>query len=349
MKRLPTTIKEWRKPMSNTPEYTTIPDTMKAITIDRFGGRDELTLHTIPLPDVDPDEVLIRVDTAGVGVWDPLDREGAFAEMMEVEPSFPYALGSDGAGTVAAVGERVSRFTPGDRVYAYTHPNTKSRFYAEYIAVTADNVSSIPEKLPIEQASVMAVGAITALHGLDEALNLAEDETLLIFGASGGIGHMAVQLAKRMGTRVFAVATGDDGVALVERLGADAVVDGHTDDVAAAANEFAPDGLDAALLTAGGEVAERALEAIRDGGRVAYPNGVMPEPQARPGMSVQNYDAVLDREAIDTLNRLIEAGPFTVHVARTYSLEEVAEAHRALDGHYLGKLALKLADTGDNE
>lgn len=335
--------------MSDTSEYTTTPDTMKAITIDRFGGRDELTLHTIPLPDVGPDEVLIRVDTAGVGVWDPWDREGAFAETMEVEPSFPYSLGSDGAGTVAAAGERVNRFTPGDRVYAYTHPNAKSRFYAEYTAVPVDNVSYIPEKLPIEQAGVMAVGAITALHGLDEVLNLAKDETLLIFGASGGIGHIAVQLAKRMGVRVFAVASGDDGVALVERLGADAVVDGYMDDVAATANEFAPDGLDAALLTAGGEVAEDALDAIRDGGRVAYPNGVMPEPQSRSGMSVQNYDAVLNREATDTLNRLIEAGPFTVHVARTYPPEGVAEAHRALDEHYLGKLALKLADTGDNE
>ena len=102
----------------------------------------------------------------------------------------------------------------------------------------------------------------------------------MIFGASGGIGHLAVQLAKRMGARVFAVASGSDGVALVKRLSADAVVDGHKDDIAAAARQFAPDGLDAALITAGGPAADNALTAMRAGGRVAYPNGVEPEPEA---------------------------------------------------------------------
>jgi NADPH:quinone reductase-like Zn-dependent oxidoreductase len=164
---------------------------------------------------------------------------------------------------------------------------------------------------------------------------------VLIFGASGGIGHMAVQLAKRIGTRVFAVASGDDGVALAKRLGADAVVDGRKDDIAAAAQKFAPQGLDAALVTAGGEAAEKALTAVREGGRVAYPNGVEPVPKARPGVKVTAYDGEPDREVIEKLNRLIEVGPFQVHVARTFSLDQAANAHRALDQHYLGKLALR--------
>ncbi len=102
-----------------------------------------------------------------------------------------------------------------------------------------------------------------------------------------------------------------------------------------------PDGLDAALLTAGGEAAEQALTALREGGRVAYPNGVEPEPQARPGLIIQNYDGVPDPQAIEKLNRLIASGPFEVHIARTFSLEQAAEAHRALDTHYLGKLVLR--------
>ena len=189
----------------------------------------------------------------------------------------------------------------------------------------------------------MASDALTALRGLDDMLGLKPGETLMIFGAGGGIGHLAVQLAKRMGARVLAVASGDDGVALARRLGADVVVNGRKDDVAAAARAFAPGGLDAALMTAGGEAADRALTAVRDGGRVAYPNGVEPEPKVRPGVRLSSYDVVVDRGAIEKLNRLIEAGPFEVHVARTFRLDQAAEAHRALDDHYLGKLALRLS------
>jgi NADPH:quinone reductase-like Zn-dependent oxidoreductase len=144
-----------------------------------------------------------------------------------------------------------------------------------------------------------------------------------------------------MGARVFAVASGDDGVALATRLGADVVVEGHRDDVVAAAQKFAPNGIDAALLTAGGPAAERALRAVRDGGRVAYPNGVEPEPKARAGVSAKSYDGMPDPAAIRKLNCLIEQEPFEVHVARTFPLDRADEAHRALDEHYLGKLALR--------
>jgi NADPH:quinone reductase-like Zn-dependent oxidoreductase len=144
-----------------------------------------------------------------------------------------------------------------------------------------------------------------------------------------------------MGARILAVASGGDGVALVRRLGADAVVDGHTDDIVTAAREFAPEGLDAALLTAGGEAAEKALTTLREGGRVAYPNGVEPEPQGRSGLDIRSYDGMPDPQAIAKLNDLIAAGPFAVHIARTFPLEQAAEAIRALNTHYVGKLALR--------
>src|SRR5262249_12912501 len=320
----------------------TTQNTMKAVAIDRFGGAETLTLQTLPVPAVGPDEVLIRVESAGVAVWDPFEREGGFAKLFGIEPRFPYVLGTDGAGTVAAVGERVSRFQKGDRVYAAALTNPKGGFYAEYAAVNADNVSHVPDKLTTEQAGVMPCDALTALRGLDDVLGLKPGEALMVFGAGGGIGHLAVQLAKRMGAGVLAVASGDDGVALARRLGADAVVNGRKDDAAAAARAFVPGGLDAALLTAGGEAAARALAAVREGGRVASPNGVEPEPKARPGVRRSRYDVTLERGAIEKLNRLIEAGPFEVHVARTFGLDQAAEAHQALDEHYLGKLALRL-------
>ena len=248
-------------------------------------------------------------------------------------------LGTDGAGTVVQVGEQVNGFKEGDRVYAAVLANPKGGFYAEFAAVKADNVSHVPGKLTTEQAGVMLSDALTALQGLDDMLGLKPGETLLIFGAGGGIGHLAVQLAKRMGARVLALASGEDGVALARRLGADVVVNGRKDDVAAAARAFAPAGLDAALVTAGGETTDRALAALRAGGRVAYPHGVAPEPKVRPGVRISNYDVSIDRGAIAKLNRLIEAGPFEVHVAHTFPLDQAAAAHRALAEHYLGKLA----------
>src|SRR5258708_15550171 len=135
----------------------------------------------------------------------------------------------------------------------------------------------------------MPFDAMTAVRGLDDTLALKAGESVMIFGASGGIGHLDVQFAKRMGARVFAVGWGSDGVALVNRLGADAVVDGHRDDTAAAACQFAPDGLEAALITAGGPAADKALTAMRAGGRVAYPNGVEPSPQAPVGIAARAY------------------------------------------------------------
>jgi NADPH:quinone reductase-like Zn-dependent oxidoreductase len=317
-------------------------NTMKAVAIDRFGGPETLTLETLPVPEVGPDEVLIRVDSADVAVWDPFEREGGFAKLYGIEPRFPYVLGTDGAGTVAAVGKSVGRFKKGDRVYGVALMNPKGGFYAEYAAVKADNVARVPDKLPTEQAGVMPCDALTALTGLDDVLGLKSGEALMIFGAGGGIGHLAVQLAKRMGARVLAVASGADGVALAQRLGADVVVNGRTDDVAVAAQAFAPAGLDAALMTASGEAADRALSAMREGGRVAYPNGVEPEPKVRPGVRLSSYDVVVDPKAIDKLNRLIEAGPFEAHVARTFRLDQAAAAHKALEEHYLGKLALRL-------
>src|SRR5215212_2382931 len=304
--------------------------TMRAVALDRFGGPETLKVQTVPIPEVGADEILIHVESAGVGAWDPFEREGGFVEVLGLTPKFPYVLGTDGAGTVAAVGERV---------YAAALGNPKGGFYAEYAVVKADNVSLIPGALKMEQAAVLPSDGLTALRGLEEVLHLQRDESVMIFGASGGIGHLAVQLAKRLGARVFAVASGEDGVSFVKRLGADAAVDGRSDKVLDLAREFAPDGIDAALVTAGGDATDRALSAIRPGGRIAYPNGVMPPPKAPARVSSDAYDGEGGREAIDRLNQLIEAGPFEVHVHSIFPLEQAAAAQAALEEHHLGRLA----------
>lgn len=317
----------------------TLPDTMRAAAIDGFGGIEKITLQSLPMPEVGAADVLIRVEAAGVGSWDAVEREGQYDGAFGLDSTFPYVLGWDGAGRVVAVGEGVTRFAVGDVVYAASMPLPRGGFYAEYAVVEEEYVSHVPGRLAIEQAAALPWDALTALSGL-EVLQLKPGARLMVFGASGGIGHMAVQFARRIGAPVLAVASGADGVALARRLGADAVVDGRRDDVVAAARSFAPDGLDAALVTVGGDAVERALTALRDGAPIACPYGVTPEPRVPPGKELLLYNGDRSRAATNRLNDLIDTGPFEVHVAGVFPLDQAAAAHRALEEHYVGKLAL---------
>jgi NADPH2:quinone reductase len=316
---------------------TSIPQTMKAAAIERFGGPAVFKLKSLPVPRPKPKEVLVRLDTAGIGVWDPEVRAGE----VELGPKrkFPRVIGNDGAGTVVAVGSAVKRFKAGDRVYAFTY---EGGFYAEYAAVPADDVAQIPPGVDPREAGALGADGITALRGLDDTLHLKKGETLMIVGASGGIGHIAVQLAKRMGAKVLAVASKPDGVALVRRLGADAAVDGHKGNIANAARDFAPHGLDAALILAGGRGIDAALATMKKRGRVAYPNGVEPAPRAPKGVRARGYDGTPAREAFERLNRLIGRQPFHVAIGRVYRLEDAAAAHRQIEKHHLGKLAFEI-------
>ena len=313
---------------------------MQAAAIDRFGGPEVIRVQSLPVPTLRADDVLIRLDTVGVGVWDPEVRTGEVA--LDDGGRFPKIIGNDGAGTVVAIGDASKRFQVGDRVYAYT---MRGGFYAEYVAVGEDEVALIPPGVGGDEAGALGADGITALRGLDDELRLRAGETVMIYGASGGIGHLAVQLAKRIGARVLAVASGADGVALSRHLGADRAVDGHRDDVRAAARTFAPGGVDAALVLVGGDGANAALKELGLRARVAYPNGVEPPPIVPEGVTVLAYDGTPAPDAFDRLNRLIGPEPFHVELGRVFALDEAAEAHRALGRHHLGKLALKVHRT----
>jgi NADPH:quinone reductase-like Zn-dependent oxidoreductase len=309
---------------------------MKAAAIDRFGGPEVFRVQSLPVPEPAAREILIRLDAAGIGVWDPEVREG---ELGGVETRFPHVIGNDGAGTVVAVGDAAMGFHIGDRVYAFT---MDGGFYAEYVAVGEDSAALIPPAMTAREAGALGADGITALRGLQDHLHVAEGQKLMIVGASGGIGHIALQLAKLIGAKVLAVASGRDGVELVRRLGADAAVDGHEDDVAAAARAFAPGGLDVALVLASGRSLDKALHAVKRGGRIAYPNGVEPEPHAPDGRRATAYDGTPTPDAFDRLNALIGASPFHVEIGRLYHLEDAATAHQEIDRHHIGKLAFEL-------
>ncbi len=315
-----------------------IPTTMRAAVIEKFGGPNVFKVKEVPVPEIDDDEVLIALHTAGVGAWDPDMRSGW---TPSGKPRFPLILGSDGAGTVAAVGKRVRRFKPGDRVYANTFDNPKGGSYAQYVAVPAENVGAVPEYLDVKQAGALPISGLTALQGLDGALHVKKGEDLVITGASGAVGTVAVQLAKSLGARVLAVASGKDGVALVRRLGADIVVDGRTAEIAEAAEEFAPEGIDAVLALAWSKSLTGLLDALAKGGRVAYPNGVEPTPQKR-GAKIVPYNGEGGTRELTALTRAVEKAKLKVPIAASFSLDQVAEAHTKVTEHVLGKVTLRL-------
>ena len=237
---------------------------MKAAAISRFGPPSVLGLHKLPVPEPAPDEILIALTAAAVGVWDAEVRDGSWQPAGK--PKFPFVLGTDGAGMVAAKGARVRRFAVGDRVWAYSYANPKGGFYAEFVAVKARDAGRVPKHLDLLQAGAAPTTGLTALQGIDDKLRLRHGETLLVYGASGAVGTLAVQFAKRRGARVIGTATGRDAGALLHKLGADDVFDARSataaDELGELAAKGASNAIDAALVLASGESLEKCLALV---------------------------------------------------------------------------------------
>jgi NADPH2:quinone reductase len=313
---------------------------MKAAAIDRFGPPSVLKLHALPVTPPGPRQVLIELHAAGIGEWDGSIRDGTWKPAGRTR--FPLVLGTDGAGIVVAKGARVRRFRVGDRAYGYEPGNSKGGFYAEYIAIDEKSIAPVPRRLDLIQAGAGAVTGLTALQGIDRELKVRRRETVLVFGASGSVGTLAVQFAKRRGARVLATASGTAAMTLVRRLGADAVIDARRDDAADRLRDLTPRGIDAALALAGGDVLERCLDFMRDGGRIAYPNGVEPEPKPRRGFRILAYDAQAGPREFAQLGRAVEEARLRVPIAAAYPLGRAAEAHRRLQEKVIGRLVLRI-------
>ncbi|MDB6111972.1 MAG: Bifunctional protein: zinc-containing alcohol dehydrogenase [Pedosphaera sp.] len=313
---------------------------MKTAAIDRFGPPSVIKLRLLPVPEPGPREVLIALHAAGVGVWDADIRAGWWPQGR---PKFPLVLGSDGAGTVAAKGALVRRFNVGDKVWAYEFINPKGGFYAEYVAVNAEHVGRVPRRLDLLQAGAAAVTGLTALQGIDDHLRVCKGETVLIFGATGAVGTLAVQFAKWRGARVLATASGRAATELVKRLGAKGVFDPRSPRAIEQLRALAPDGIDAVLALAGGKTLEGCLDLVSPGGRVAYPHGVEPEPKRRPKVRVIAYDGEASVLASARLERAVDEARLRVPIAAVYPLAQAAKAHERLKkGQVLGRIALKI-------
>jgi NADPH2:quinone reductase len=211
--------------------------------------------------------------------------------------------------------------------------------------VNADHVGHVPRRMDLLRAGAATVTALTALQGIDDVLNLRQDENVLIFGATGAVGTMAVQFARRRGARVIATATGRKATQLVVNLGADARFDARADDAVERLRELVPKGLDAVLAFAGGRTLDRCLDLVKPGGRVAYPNGVEPEPKRRRRrFSLQGYDGEASRRHFARLERAADEARLQVPIAAAYPLARAARAHERLErGGVVGRIVLRIA------
>lgn len=311
-----------------------------AAAIDRFGPPSVLKLRSIPAPVPGPNEILIAVHSAGVGIWDTEIRHGWWPEG---KPKFPLVLGVDGAGIVAAKGSRVRRFSVGDRVWAYEFINPKGGFYSEYAAIDARHAGHVPINLDLLHAGASAATGLTAFQGVHDHLRARDGEIVAVFGASGAVGSLAIQFAKRQGARVIGLARGHAAVALVHRLGADVAIDTEGDDFVGRLIEAAPDGIEGVLALAGGDALEACLDLACDGGRIVHPNGVEPAPRRRRNLRIKSYDARSGARQFDALRTAAEECGLRVPLGGIYPLEEAAEAHGVLEkGQVLGRVALKI-------
>lgn len=341
---------EAAKPSNETAE--TITETMRAVVRERYGApEDVLAVREIPTPRPGDDEVLVRVRAAGANPYDWHYYRGdpylvRLVTRGFTKPRKGSLLGADFAGEVAAVGSRVAGFTVGDRVYGETTLGT----FAEYVAVPLNHLTPMPTSMSFEDAAAVPMGAITAMAAL-KAGRFEAGQSVIVNGASGGIGIYAVQLAKALGASEVTGVCSTRNVAMVQMLGADTVVDYTRDDYSRLGKRydlFIETQYSQPFLSSRRALKRRGTFAIAGGGggKILGPaapmlRAMLLAPFVR--QRVAPVMGVIDATALATVTRLIEAGNVRSVIDATYPLDRIADAMRHLEtGHVSGKVVITI-------
>ncbi|MBZ6203020.1 NADP-dependent oxidoreductase [Streptomyces olivaceus] len=310
---------------------------MRVITQQTLGGPEVLTIVDAPEPRPLPTEVLVRVKAIGLNPIEALVRAGEFPPLLGRPP---FVLGWDISGVVAE-GSLTYRFRPGDEVFGMPLFPRAANAYAEVVSAPALHLVRKPASLSHVEASALPVVGLTAWQGLVDLAGVREGDRVLVHGGGGGIGHVAIQIAKALGAHVITTAGGDKRE-FAEECGADEVIDYTAVDFTEAARD-----IDVVLDTIGGDTAERSLAVLRPGGHlvtaVAEDDARLVARYEASGMRFSGIAVDPDPVALHGLVDLVEQGRLRVHVQETFPFERVADAHRLLDaGHLRGKLVLSL-------
>jgi NADPH:quinone reductase-like Zn-dependent oxidoreductase len=311
---------------------------MRAIVQHSFGGPEVLALEEVPTPEPIATEVQVRVHAAGVNPVDLKTRAGrGMAGILEP----PLTVGWDVAGTVTKVGVGVTRFRQGDEVLGMPWFPREAGAYAEYVTAPSRHFAGKPHTLSFEEAAALPLAGLTAWQIVVDAVALQAGEDVLIHGAAGGVGHLAVQVAKARGATVFATARAEQAEWLSE-LGADQVIDYRNQRF----EEHVGD-LDAVIDLPGGDLGERSLDVLRPGGKLVRVRGTVAEELRAAAKErrrrVTGFLVEPDPVGLAGLLSLVEAGRLRVHVDTVVDLERAADAHRGAEEHHGGgKIVLRV-------
>lgn len=326
---------------------------MHAIIINETGGPEVLRYGEIETPEPGPGELRVRVAYAGVNPADWKNRQGMLA--MYRPYVFPYIIGFDAAGVVDKLGEGVTGFAVGDRVFTPTnHGQGGQGSYAEYALAATDRVAHIPDGLGFAEAAALPVAALTAWQGLFDRGGVKAGQRVMIHGGSGGLGSFAVQFARWAGAHVAATCS-TPNADYVRGLGAERVIDYRKEDIADALAAWAPGGLDYLMDAVGVSTLPNGLDLVRAGGTyVSIPtlndDGDIPASMAASAAKgvTREFSVMTDVGSAATLAqiaRLLAEGHVKLPPIKEYALRDAAEAHRQIEGgHTRGKLVLKVAD-----
>lgn len=311
---------------------------MKAVLCKAFGPAETLVLEEVASPEPKKNEVLIDVHAAGVNFPDTLIIEGKY----QFKPPFPFSPGGEAAGTVAAVGEKISHLKPGDRVMALTGWGS----FAEQVAVPGYNVMPIPKGIDFNSAAAFGMTYGTSMHALKQRANLQPGETLLVLGASGGVGLAAVEIGKAMGARVIAAASSDEKLEVAKAAGADLLINYSTSSLKEKVKELTGgQGADVIYDPVGGDLFDEAVRSIAWNGRllvVGFASGRIPELPVNlallKGAAVVGvfWGSFAQRQPQDNLANFQQLfawhaeGKLKPLVSQTFPLERAAEAINAL-------------------
>jgi NADPH:quinone reductase-like Zn-dependent oxidoreductase len=307
---------------------------MRMIRQTTLGGPEVLELVEAPRPEPSPTEVLVRVHGAGVN---PVDWKVRAAGGFLGEP--PFTVGWDVAGVVASVGAGVTRFAEGDRVFGMPRFPREAAAYAEYVVSPSRQLARTPESLSDVEAAALPLAGLTAWQGLVETAGVGATDRVLINGAAGGVGHLAVQIAKSRGAYVIGTARAEKHAFLGE-IGVDEAVDYTQDTLGDVVR-----GVDAALDLVGGSATHEALRCVRDEGLLIGVSSGRDIPALREAaggrVRVTGILVEPDRAGLEALADLVATGQLRPHIAATFPLDHAARAHELGEtGRTQGKLVL---------